>query len=111
MSKEELEVGMYVRTKFGVIDKCVSTIVDYSKELIQCETREISKHQITKVRHSIIDLVQVGDYVNGLKVRGITDFGLSVTMFGDIPEILEENEIKSIVTKEQFESMSYKIGD
>ena len=50
--------------------------------------------------------LEVGDYFNGFPVihkeNDILKCGLLVQF--------KENEIKSIVTKEQFESMSYKIN-
>lgn len=96
----KLEVGMYVRTINGKI-------------WIITSQKAISGHRkdIIKASHNIIDLIEVGDYVNGLRVHGITEFGLEVYMFGDCKETLHENEIETIVTKEQFEQMAYKVGD
>ena len=114
----KLEVGMYVRTKNGSIAK-IEQIVDdeihFNIKPIFSDGECLGYNwfyikNVTKASHSIIDLIEVGDYVDGLRVHGITDYGLEVYMFGDTKEILEENEIKSIVTKEQFESVSYKIN-
>ena len=134
----KLEVGMYVRTKNGNIRKIVELTntkfidePDYyvDKVLIDIEQNEredtiymekwLFNESILKVSHNIIDLIEVGDYVNGYKVID------SVKNFKVIIDKLELNiktglyhnkgitneSIKSIVTKEQFESMSYKIGD
>ena len=65
---------------------------------------------IIKSSPNIIDLIEVGDYVNGQRVDAV---GSKYVIFydgnGDIETF--EYEIKSIVTKEQFESMEYKVGD
>lgn len=62
-----------------------------------------------ETKDEIIDLIKVGDYVNGLYVHGITEYGLEVYMFGDTKEILKENEIKTIVSKELFSEIQYDI--
>ena len=58
-----------------------------------------------KSSSNIIDLIEVGDYVNGFpiihKENDILKCGLLVQF--------KENEIKSIVTKEQFESIKYSL--
>lgn len=116
-----LEVGMYVRTPYG-IDKIKDIVLNgnlyedsglYLEKGIKlvCGKEEMKN---LKASHNIIDLIEVGDYVNGclverkfpkveyaeqsIKLKGSTDY------FYDI-------HIKSIVTKEQFESMSYKVKE
>ena len=75
-----------------------------------------------------IDLIEVGDYVNGYKVTmledeyydDVTDSVKKIKDKEKIKIILGNEEqfygiyakdIKSIVTKEQFESMEYKVGE
>lgn len=68
----------------------------------------------------IIDLIEVGDYVNGKEVKQIAMF----EGFPDYPkliftdkkhlitgETIENKDIKSIVTHEQFESIEYKVEE
>ena len=66
------------------------------------------------VNHSknIIDLIEVGDYVNGYKVLNVYDNYIEINN----PELLydcivyekvRENNIKSILTKEQYKSVEY----
>ena len=70
-----------------------------------------------KASHNIIDLIEVGDYVNGYPVYEIVEYedNTRAIVIGDDNKsiIWEESSqyIKSIVTKEQFESMSYKVGE
>ena len=87
------------------------------------EELEKIKSHIVKASHNIIDLIEVGDYVNGYPVAYITDLGNEFgkrLSFGDETCVVAskfnfdkvyiyKEDIKSIVTKEQFESMEYKI--
>ena len=65
--------------------------------------------------NNIIDLIEVGDYVNGCYVDEIisdNDSWDDRKHFHLLKFIsyFSEEDIKSIVTKEQFESMSYEVG-
>lgn len=81
----------------------------------------IYEEDITKVSPRIIDLIEIGDYVNGQLVKHIAYFEgveepVKKLIFADeyhlIPtEVCEENEIISIVTKESFKNISYKVGE
>ena len=121
----KLEVGMYVRTKKGVFAKSKLDgwfgigFDDNDKEMIEIDVfpNFILKEDIVKASHNIIDLIEVGDYVNGKQVIKINidyifDYTEEVKMiyFSDNDYIYSKTDIKSIVTKEQFESMSYKVG-
>ena len=63
----------------------------------------------SKYSFNIIDLIEVGDYVNGYKVTYVYPNLLKVDS-ADIWEI-HSSDIKSIVTKEQFSQMEYKIEE
>ena len=111
----KLEVGMYVRTKNGIIDK---VIIDYNGHCASpnCECKHIScaknyydEDKIVKASYNIIDILEVGDYVNGWKVSYWTD-GTKIVDDGYATN-LDKIDIKSIVTKEQMEQMTYKVGD
>ena len=120
----KLEPNMYVRTKDGIILK-VNDIEDiYTTDNIfvgMCiydnEGHFINDVEITKASHNIIDLIEVGDYVNGEKVDYIDDCDGAMREYYydyedasiDVGHYFEE--IKSIVTKEQFSSMEYRLGD
>ena len=87
-----------------------------SDEYELIKTTEILKHS-----KNIIDLIEVGDYVNGYKVvetfidnKKKDELWLGVVVSSKmIKEPLQEyfnNEmIKSIVTHEQFETIEYKV--
>ena len=72
----------------------------------------VDKNNIIKSSPNIIDLIEVGDYVNGCLVSEIKDKWL-ILNYADIEtyeQLERKNEnIKSIVTHEQFESMEYKL--
>ena len=129
----KLEVGLFVRTKDGKIGKyfgekayepnkiCIWT--ETTKEGIKV-TPIIDKNTIVKASYNIIDILEVGDYVNGSEVldfeykliKGNDNF----TNFAVVTEncylentdswIIEKN-IKSVITHEQMEQMAYKVGE
>ena len=115
--------GDYVRTKDGTLWK-PETFYDEGDVYIFDEFFEYSKDEI-KSSPRIIKLVQQGDYVNGYKVFNIEtsyildknnnrigekiSLDIGNDMYGSTIYI-EEKDIKTIVTKEQFESMEYKVG-
>ena len=110
-----MKVGKYVRTKNGIIGKIeiknfigyndwiIDTLYYNDDEIIDDWTCGVKEYDILKSSPNIIDLIEVGDYVNGEKVTNINGI-LYVKNIG----ALEEINIKSIVTKEQFEAMEYK---
>ena len=121
----ELKVGMYVRTERIVtkIDKIDNYKTKWrflvDKKVCNDGTFEygaLREEDILKASHNIIDLIEVGDYVNGLKVHFISKFEDNYYIKGEGANGFEidfehQKEIKSIVTKEQFESMSYKVEE
>lgn len=75
------------------------------------EELEKVEKSIVKSSPNIIELIEVGDYVNGHIVDTIDEN--KELWCGDEEGIItyDNNDIKSIVTKEQFEIMEYRIGD
>ena len=112
-----MNIGDYVRTKSGLIGKVIE-IKGNSKTYFIPNRQENDVIEIIKSSHNIIDLIEVGDYVNGYlvtdvyKPEGNEVFRIEIerdTLKGHI--IDKSSQIKSIVTKEQFESIEYKIGE
>ena len=115
----KLEVGMYVRTKYGSIRRiCYLREKQYSPEpkniLDWCD-----KCSIIKASHNLIDLIEVGDYVNGEKVQE-DNFGNLITissfasngMFNTIESYgskIRNEDIEEILTHEQYENNTYKV--
>ena len=126
-----MKVGDYVRTKKGYIrqikeiydhilyyvnlDKSI-TMERYGEfePITQLDRDTID--EIIKSSPNIIDLIQEGDYVNGERVDYIDDCKGAMRefyyTFEDVTHDVGhyEEEIETIVTKEQFKSMEYKLG-
>lgn len=123
-----IEVGEYVRTpEEGYIGKLVEHIenalnyykIDVGREIIHCDNLRdnyIYSREGFGLKHSkkLIDLIEVGDYVNGKEV--IMDLQESKEWYKSKDDFItckdytfEEKEIKEVVTKEQFEAISYKV--
>ena len=129
MNIEEIKEGMYVKYTRGLINGYVppriAKITDCSdKDLIKIDNGQvILRNDILKASKNIIDLIEVGDYVNGYKVIdvGIEEEGyryVDVDFDRICDELhwgehstLQNTEIKTILTKEQFENMSYMVGE
>lgn len=103
-----LEVGEYVRTVDGKIIK-----VDWVGQAIATDKQNttITKQDILKHSKNIIDLIEVGDYVNGQEVKRIGDYeDFKRIDFEEYEDYIYEDDIKSIVTKEQFANIEYKVN-
>lgn len=121
----KLEVGMYVRTTKGIA-KIISRILEPDNYYFKCwvtdkflcicdDTEYLCDSDILKASYNIIDILKIGDYVNGERViykqykeypNPLLDhYVVDTTRCSYI-----ESEIKTIVTKEQFEQMAYKVG-
>lgn len=111
----ELKEGMYVRTKKGI-----GRVTEYTKHeswgyivkvlgQYSCYTHtsngELS--DVIKASDNPIDLIELGDYVNGYRVTYVYPNLIKVDST-DIWEI-HPHDIKSIITKEQFNSVKYEV--
>lgn len=101
---ENIKVGDYAKhTKDGYIGK----IVDFDDTFVRLDIGRSALRHYIKTAESILDLIQEGDYVNGEEVIN--------TCYEDKVETdksyFTEEIIKSIVTKEQFTQMEYKVGE
>lgn len=133
-----MKVGEYVRTDLGiskvkrVINEDKLIFYETDNELGNCHYsdegigyyffKEDTNKVIIKSSPRIIDLIEVGDYVNGMLVTNIwidKETGNIEFEFNNHESYLypkswnyesrvTKYKIKSIVTKEQFEAMEYK---
>lgn len=110
-----IEVGEYIRTKQGDIDK---VILEYtgkcanpncSVKHISCKSNYYDEEDIVKHSKNIIDLIEVGDYVNGNKVLQKIGKFLEVSSCDIGNNRIYDYMIKSIVTKQQFSNMEYRL--
>ena len=116
-----MKVGEYVRTKNGEIGKLVNVEIYYvlgqnDKDKFSCVLFNnsyvpciVSNDFIIK-KGQLIDLIEIGDYVNGERVINIIKKHKYLEV-SDEEIVIDEKDIKSIVTKEAFESMEYRIGE
>ena len=118
-----IEVGEYVRDKGEILQVEVITNIKEDSMYIKFKEYEggntFYKSKIKEWKHSknIIDLIEVGDYVNGHRVEYIDDCVGAMRQFYWFDEY-ETNQCghyfensKSIVTKEQFTQMEYKVKE
>ena len=129
----ELEVGMYVRIKNKAGWCCIGKLYNINdfrepsmKYCIDIQSDDfifVPKDMIIKASNNIIDLIEVGDIVevefandngtNKFEVVGVAVETNEVGIFKDDYSIygVDIKDIKSIVTKEQFSAMEYRLGD
>lgn len=117
---EKINIGMYVRTNNGIIGKIYKNIGDmftYKDSNRDYITYGGLYNEITKASYNIIDILEVGDYVNGYKIGYIDDCkGAMREFYYDYENPNEdvghwEEEIESVITYEQMEQMAYKVGE
>ena len=112
--ENEIKDNEYIRTDTGKIDKVINANY-YMPQYIECEKDLIFKNNIVKHSSNLIDLIQCGDYVNGILVTGKESTLLWTEIKGidrsgyHIPISQYGENIKTIVTKEMMESISYKV--
>lgn len=122
----KLEVGMWVRIKNKAGWCCIGKIYNISdfrepsmKYCIDIQSDDfvfIPEDMISKASHSLLGndeepcLIEVGDYVNGERVINIMKKHKYLEV-SDEEIVIDEKDIKTIVTREQFEQMQYKVGD
>lgn len=131
-----MEIGDYVRTNYGIariidivenpykkktiyeLDKDILLISDlkygefygmihpFSEDFTnKFDTNFGDEKQITKFSSNIIDLIEKGDHVNGLYVINKPFNQRIHTEFDDF----FEEDIRTIVTKEQMKSIQYEV--
>ena len=128
-----MKVGDYVRTKYGIrkviqinnetTSKIICYVLDkFYNECKICSSNYVYDEDIIKSSPKIIDLIEVGDYVNGTKVTMVSGTRYDkndLHCYCDYCQnketgkwlMIPAKDIKSIVTREQFEAMQYKVGE
>ena len=114
-----LEVGMYcynkTNRKLG-IGQIISFQSNNNVNVRYKNDIELVNIGNIKASNNIIDLIEVGDYVNGYLINEIYDIDKGRQVYHGAHDMLDEigfynKNIKTILTKEQFENNCYKIGD
>lgn len=123
--KDKIEVGDYVRTKYGIakvekveVDKPHKTIW-YTVDKAQYYCFLVREQEVIKSSKNIIDLIEVGDYVNGeiVKKDNLENLVTCTTIisngFYNTPETYMNklDKIETIVTKEQYKQIEYIVEE
>ena len=115
---EEIEVGEYVRINndFRLIALGIGQVIRINQDTIYVKMNfempfAFKIENIAKHSKNIIDLLQEGDYANGYKVIAKSDDGYIVILTDDIEqgELLTEEEIETILTKELYQANCYTV--
>lgn len=110
---ETLSVGMYVKFKTLSNQVKVGQIQLIDNSIYELDNNEVTADKyIVKASYNIIDILEIGDYVNGHRVEEI-DFE-NEEIFTDSEYycgVVEFCNIKSVITHEQMEQMAYKVGE
>ena len=119
----KLEVGQFARLKSGYICKIIN-INDFREPNMKYgveanylkDVMFIGDDDVVKASYNIIDLIKVGDYVNGYKVvdiihnnRKLEPSTMVYCEYGNSHVGFYNEDIKSVITKEQMEQMVYKV--
>ena len=105
-----IKIGEFIRTELGDIKK----ITEGFEFIIKRHNESANK--IVKHSFDLIDIIEEGDYVNGKKVYSIGTICSTIGMlrtinFTDGTFITDNMQIVDVVTKELFESVSYKVEE
>ena len=128
--EDRIEIGEYVRL---AKNQGINKIIDKKGDMYVLRENIVNKYgyvedflyewefkkEIVKHSKQLIDLIECGDYVNGKEVKHIAMF----EGFPDYPKLIfvdethlipddtcENDEIKTILTKEQYLANCYKVG-
>lgn len=118
-----IDVGEYGRTNYGKIIKFAwiqhsngkrdeSKVILINKDKLSSDFYYFSiREKIVKHSKNLIDLIEVGDIVNGHLVDEvrITSFG-NLIFINDYKTELHEKDIEIILTKEEYLTRGYKVG-
>lgn len=115
----KVETGEYLRLANGYIYKYENNdyewIYEEDGKLVYGNGANEYEWEDDIKAHSfdIKDLIEVGDYVNGLKVIDIVENDIYISDYyaESYIGVVKVKDIKSIVTKENFSSMEYKVGE
>lgn len=124
--EDRIEVGEYVRTKDGIIDKvdrfsinCCVWHCENGMCIDECNRIGTYLKDIVKHSKQLIDLIEVKDIVNGHlvtnKYRDVDEYGndfwcLIIEDDSLLNRSIREENIQTILTKESYMANCYKVG-
>lgn len=106
----KLEVGMCVRTLNGIVK------IDKIQDNVMKDTKGYLHYgDFVKASYNIIDILEIGDYVNGYPIYEIVEYEddtRAIVIDDENKSIIWESEdIKSVITHEQMEQMAFKVEE
>lgn len=110
-----IEVNEYVRTKDGKIDKVINSNF-YMSIYVECEKGLYLIENIVNHSKQLIDLIEIGDIVNGMEVLDIhkpRDLWepIEIRVDSRYTNFILAEDIKTILTKERYMANCYKVGE
>lgn len=106
--------GMYARTNNGIIGKIINSnsdeMINGPELLVNNKIYCVERNSIKDIQKSIIDLLEVGDYVNNgyiYEIGNTEDGHKWVHNLNGL--LLFEKDIKTILTKEIYEANCYTV--
>ena len=115
-----MKVGEYGRTEEGKIIKIeelediYTGLNEFITTIAYFKGGYISVEHIIKSSPNIIDLIEVGDIVNYEQLNGgvvLNKKDDSIDTWSILPNSLKNEDIKSVITKEQLKNCMYEVGD
>ena len=118
----KLKVGQFARLKSGYICKIIN-INDFREPNMKYgveanylkDVMFIGDDDVVKASYNIIDILEIGDYVNGYPMYEIVEYEndtRAIVINNDNKAIIWDKQgIKSVITHEQMEQMAYKVGE
>lgn len=103
-----IEVNDYVRTKDGVIGKVTKVLSN--RVFLNSLGYAVLIKDIVKHNKIISEVVEVGDYVNGKLIHKIDKGPNYCYLYYGNCKTFVDYQIKTILTKEQFDANCYKVG-
>lgn len=102
----DIKVGEYIRTSAGKIDKITNNNY-YIPQYVICEKGIVDKENIVNHSKDLIDLIEVGDFINGNRVYKITS--ACVYCVGKAVQNKLTINIETILTHEQYQANCYTV--
>lgn len=119
--RKDIEVGEYVRINndFRLIALGIGKVIGINEDSIYVKMNfelpfSFKKENIANHSKQLIDLIEVGDYVNEMEILHIEDNKLYVEWDNDFEEFtgfLKNKNIETILTKEQYMANCYKVEE
>lgn len=108
MTEKEIEMGEYIRTRSGYINKVTNNDF-FMRRYLECsKDRLVDRDNVVKHSKLLSEVVEVGDYVNGKLIYKIDKGENYCYLYYGNGKTFVSYQIKTIWTKEQLKSIEFK---